>query len=166
VAASKSSEVRTEEFESRTQEESSVRSAKAEVKETENTAPNTTAPKFRVEEETSFEPIAPPQVPAADVDDDAKVPVIQPISFSVEETVDEPTRVTPAARVTQSRQSTGVTSSTAATESSRAERSNRVSEVTVVQFAPLDDVAAGDEAPASLKYRKQCVDGGGGRKPN
>jgi hypothetical protein len=147
VAASKSSEVRTEDFESRVEEESSVRSAKAEVKSTGKTAPATATPEFSIEEETSFEPIAPPQVPAAEVDDESKVPVIQPISYNVEEAVDEPTRVTPSARVTQS---TRMTSSMAATDSSRATQSNRVSEVTVVQFAPLDDVAVGDEAPASL----------------
>jgi hypothetical protein len=147
VAASKSSEVRTEDFESRIEEKSSVRSAKAEVKSTENTGPATTAPEFSIEEETSFESIAPPQMPATRVDDDAKVPLIEPISYNVEETVDEPTRVTPSARVAQS---TRVTSSTAATESSRGKQSSRVSEVTVVQFAPLDDAAAGNEAPASL----------------
>lgn len=147
AAASKSSEVRTEDFESRIQGESSVRSAKAEVKATENTAPATTIPEFSIEEEASFEPIAPPQMPAVEKDDVAKVPVIEPISYSVVETIDEPTRVTPSARVTQS---TRVTTSTAAAESSRAIQSNRVAEVTVVQFAPLDDAAVGDEAPASL----------------
>ena len=147
MAASKSSEVRTEDLKSRIQEKSSVRSAKAEVKAPESTAPATTTPEFSIEEETSFEPIAPPQVPAEEVDDDAKVPMIEPISYNFEETVDEPTRVTPSARVSQS---TRVTASTAVTESSRGKQSSRVSEVTVVQFAPLDDAAAGNEAPASL----------------
>ena len=92
-------------------------------------------PDFNIEEDVSFEAINAPQMPAAEADDDATVPVIEPISYSVEETVDESARVTESTRVT---------------ESSRVTRSTGVAEETVVQFAPLDDVEANTEAPASL----------------
>ena len=110
-------------------------------KATEKPYSATITPDFSVEEEVSFEPIAPPQGPATETHDNETVPVIEPISYSVEESVEESTHVT---------RSTPGTESTRGTESSRATQSGGAAAETVVQFAPLDDTGANLEAPASL----------------
>ena len=135
AAVAESSVVRATNSESTIAEQSTARSAKAEVKTRGKSSPATKTPDFNIEEHVSFEPIAPPQMPAAKADDDTPVPVIQPISYNVEETFDESTRVTEATR---------------ATESTAVTQSGRVAEENVVQFAPLDDVGANTEAPAPL----------------
>ncbi len=87
AAVAESSVVRATHSESTIAEQSTARSAKAEVKARGNSSPATKTPDFNIEEDVSFEPIALPQMPAAEADDDTTVPVIQPISYHVEETV-------------------------------------------------------------------------------
>jgi hypothetical protein len=135
AAVAESSAVRATSSESSIAEQSTARSSKAEVKLRANLPPATKTSDSSIEEEVSFEPTAPPQMPAAEAEDDTGVPVIEPISYFVEEIVDESARVT---------------HSTRATESTRARQTARVAEEAVVHFAPLDDAEPNTEVPASL----------------
>jgi hypothetical protein len=135
AAVAGSSVVRATSSESSVPEPLTSPSVNAEVKTGGNSSPTPKTPDSNIEEDVSFEPIAPPQMPAAEADDDTTVPVIEPISYFVEETVDESARGT---------------HSTRATESARVRQAAIVSEETVVQFPPLDEVEPDSEAPASL----------------
>ena len=135
AAVAESSVVRATSSESSVPEPATSPAVKAEVKAKGNSSPAPKTPDSNIEEDVSFEPIAPTQMPAAEAEDNTTVPVIEPISYFVEETVDESPRVT---------------HSTRATESTRVRHAARVTEESVVQFAPLDDVEPNSEAPASL----------------
>ena len=135
AAVAESSVVRATSSESSVPEHSTSPSVKAEVKAGGNSSLAPKTPDSNIEEDVSFEPIAPPQIAAAEAEDDTTVPVIEPISYFVEETVDESARGT---------------HSTRATESTRVRQAAIVSEEAVVQFPPLDEVEPDSEAPASL----------------
>ena len=63
-------------------------SRKSEFEGVEETSSGAESPDFSMEEEISFEAIPQPVVPPAD-DNDVSVPVIEPISYNVEETIEE-----------------------------------------------------------------------------
>jgi hypothetical protein len=136
VAAAESSSVSATSSESHLTKPSTARAAKAEVKDRAGKPSVPSVHDFSVEESVSFEPIAPPATPAAEADDDdATVPVIEPISYYVDQPFDEPAPVAQSAVLT---------------ESKRVTQSTQLSKETVVQFAPLDDAVTNNEVPASL----------------
>jgi hypothetical protein len=76
--------------------EAAEASREVELETSRESSTTTEDSAFSIEEEISFEPISPPATPPAEESDDSEatsVPVIEPISYNVEETVEESSRV-------------------------------------------------------------------------